>query len=116
VHADLIAMAPHVDSNAASSRITVLSNHIIAASLIDHTTSLEQLAPRTTDARSEVRPTPNGGKGKLHVTDDRTGKNYELEIKDGGVVAATDFKKVGIFYQNKLGTNLLQDVFDYLVL
>jgi len=87
-------MAPHVDSNAASSRITVLSNHITAASLIDHTSSLEQLAPRTTDARSEVRPTPNGGKGKLHVTDDRTGKNYELEIKDGGVVAATDFKKI----------------------
>lgn len=108
-------MAPHVDSNAASSRITVLSNHITAASLIDHTSSLEQLAPRTTDARSEVRPTPNGGKGKLHVTDDRTGKNYELEIKDGGVVAATDFKKVGIFYQNKLGTKLIQDIFNYLV-
>lgn len=91
--AHLAAMAPSADTRAASSRIAVLSSHLLATSLSEGG-SAEHLVPRTTDAQAEVRPTPGGGKGKLHVTDERTGKQYALEIKDGGVVAATDFKKV----------------------
>ena len=39
----------------------------------------------------------------MHVTDERTGKQYDLEIKDGGVVSATDFKKVGLTYPRSMG-------------
>ncbi|GAQ79684.1 peroxisomal citrate synthase [Klebsormidium nitens] len=86
-------MAPSADTSAASSRIAVLSSHLRTSS-ISEGQSAEHLVPRTTDAQAEVRPTPGGGKGKLHVTDERTGKQYALEIKDGGVVTATDFKKI----------------------
>lgn len=86
-------MAPlAAETSAASSRIAILSSHLLAR----QGEQGQPLTPRTTDARVEERPTPGGGKGKLHVTDERTGKQYDLEIKDGGVVAATDFKKVRI--------------------
>ena len=49
------------------------------------------------DTRAEVqreRPAPGGGPGSLSVTDNRTGKKYELKISDQGTIAGTDLKKI----------------------
>lgn len=40
------------------------------------------------------RPTPGGGPGSLSVTDNRTGKRYEIQINDHGLVKANDLKQI----------------------
>lgn len=43
---------------------------------------------------AEERPTPLGGPGTLSVTDNRTGKNYELKLDDHGLLKANDLKQI----------------------
>eukprot|EP00898_Chlorokybus_atmophyticus_P002821 jgi/Chlat1/353/Chrsp10S01474 len=45
-------------------------------------------------AAERQRPAASGGKGTITVRDDRTGKEYKLEITEGGCVRATDFKQI----------------------
>uniref|UniRef100_A0A061QZK6 Citrate synthase n=1 Tax=Tetraselmis sp. GSL018 TaxID=582737 RepID=A0A061QZK6_9CHLO len=42
----------------------------------------------------KARPAPGGGPGTLTVRDNRTGKEYEVEISDHGTVRASDLKKI----------------------
>lgn len=43
---------------------------------------------------SSGRPAPGGGPGTLTITDNRTGKKYDVKIEEGGVIKATDLKKI----------------------
>ena len=40
------------------------------------------------------RPTPGGGPGTLTLVDSRTGKRYDVPIREGGVIKATDLKQI----------------------
>ena len=42
----------------------------------------------------ESRPTPGGGPGSLTVTDNRTGKSYQIPVEVGGYVKAGAFKTI----------------------
>lgn len=41
-----------------------------------------------------ARPAPGGGPGTLTIIDNRTGKKYDVKIDEGGVIKATDLKKI----------------------
>lgn len=43
---------------------------------------------------AEDRPTPLGGPGTLSVKDNRTGKTYELQLDDHGLLNAKDLKQI----------------------
>jgi hypothetical protein len=43
---------------------------------------------------STARPAPGGGPGTLTIIDNRTGKKYDVKIEEGGVIKATDLKKI----------------------
>uniref|UniRef100_A0A7S0VEM7 Citrate synthase n=1 Tax=Polytomella parva TaxID=51329 RepID=A0A7S0VEM7_9CHLO len=45
-------------------------------------------------AEDEQRPAPGGGPGSLTLTDNRTGKKYELEISVGGTINAQSLKQI----------------------
>lgn len=48
----------------------------------------------TESTSAAVRPAAGGGPGSLSVTDNRTGKKYDIKILEGGVIQATDLKKI----------------------
>jgi citrate synthase len=45
-------------------------------------------------AASTARPVPGGGPGTLTLVDSRTGKRYDVPIREGGVIRATDLKQI----------------------
>ena len=45
-------------------------------------------------ADQKIRLAPGGGVGSLTVTDNRTGKRYELPVTEDGFVSATAFKAI----------------------
>lgn len=47
-----------------------------------------------TGGDQKVRLAPGGGPGTLTVVDNRTGKKYEVPIKEGGFIASTAFKAI----------------------
>ena len=69
------------------SRFQVLFRHLAQEDNEEH-----QVA--RSDVSAAIRPLPGGGRGHLHVVDERTGKKYEININDDGAVRASDFKKV----------------------
>eukprot|EP00798_Chlamydomonas_sp_ICE-L_P027593 gene27593-7229_t len=68
------------------SRIHVLSRQLLPVG--------PQLEREETKASGEVRPAPGGGRGTLSVVDNRTGKNYTLEISEGGTLNAQALKAI----------------------
>lgn len=71
----------------AATRLQLLSAHLIPA-------EGEEAVVYRLDASAAVRPVPGGGKGRLHVVDERTGRKYDIEVNDDGAIRASDFKKV----------------------
>lgn len=45
-------------------------------------------------AATATRPIAGGGPGTLTLVDSRTGKRYEVPIREGGVIRATDLKQI----------------------
>ncbi|KAG6541027.1 hypothetical protein Mapa_017600 [Marchantia paleacea] len=70
-----------------ANRLATLSRHLRPA-LTQSFLSIENCLSQ------EARPASSGGKGSLKVVDNRTGKNYEFEISEGGTIKATDLKKI----------------------
>jgi len=53
-----------------------------------------EVSPHPTKAAEEKRPSPGGGAGTITITDNRTGKKYDLKISEGGTIRATDLKQI----------------------
>ena len=51
------------------------------------------LVPVPTSANA-TRPIAGGGPGTLTLVDSRTGKRYEVPIREGGVIRPTDLKQI----------------------
>ena len=77
---------------AAANRIAQLQRHLQAHSLEPQ--GELQLEDTKANSDPKERPAPGGGPGTLSVTDNRTGKKYEIEISDHGTIKGTDLKKI----------------------
>ncbi len=83
-----------MQTSAAADRIATLQRHLQSHQIsFEAQTSVE---PQVTKAESDPkeRPAPGGGPGTLSVTDNRTGKKYEIPISDHGTIKGTDLKKI----------------------
>mmetsp|Transcript_16404 Transcript_16404/g.49162 ORF Transcript_16404/g.49162 Transcript_16404/m.49162 type:complete len:532 (-) Transcript_16404:598-2193(-) len=95
-----------------AARLAALQRHLGAAAL-ETESSIQQNQCKAKDEESvqlggspaagqkragappaEDRPTPLGGPGTLSVKDNRTGKTYELQLDDHGLLNAKDLKQI----------------------
>lgn len=81
-----------MQNSAAADRIAALQRHLQAHTL--ESSSELQLHDTKASSDPKERPAPGGGPGTLSVTDSRTGKKYEIEISDHGLIKGTDLKKI----------------------
>eukprot|EP00884_Botryococcus_braunii_P005517 jgi/Botrbrau1/14967/Bobra.0018s0069.1 len=73
----------------ATNRLELLRRHFAASGL----EAVNGLVEEHTSAAG-ARPAPGGGPGTLTILDNRTGKKYDVKIEEGGVIKATDLKKI----------------------
>ncbi|KAL9252190.1 Citrate synthase, glyoxysomal-like protein [Drosera capensis] len=71
----LAMLAAHISPNSSDSESPIIAASIASAQSVS------------------VEPPPKVG-GSLTVIDERTGKRYQIEVSDEGIVRATDFKKI----------------------
>lgn len=81
-----------MQNSAAADRIAALHRHL-QTHRIQPESEIE-LHNTKANSDSKERPAPGGGPGTLSVTDNRTGKKYEIEISDHGTIKGTDLKKI----------------------
>ncbi|KAK4787870.1 hypothetical protein SAY86_011703 [Trapa natans] len=83
-----------VDSSlAARGRLAVLSAHLAASIDRPEVEAAPVIEPCFTSAQNDALP-PGNLKGTLAVTDERTGRKYQIAISEEGAVKATDLKKI----------------------
>ncbi|KAG6480374.1 hypothetical protein ZIOFF_063874 [Zingiber officinale] len=78
-------------SAAARGRLAVLAAHLAADRSYG---GLPQLLERSPTLSQDAAGKPGNLGGSLAVVDERTGKNYKIQVSPEGTVKATDFKKI----------------------
>lgn len=75
-------------STVARSRLAVLSAHLSAS-----INSYDVVSMEVSSCSAAVAPPPKVG-GSLTIVDDRTGKQYQVQVSEEGTIKATDLKMV----------------------
>lgn len=70
-----------------SDRLAALQRHLGPPP--PHAASLE-----AQPTSAELRAAPGGGPGSLSITDNRTGRRYEVPISEHGTIKAMDLKQI----------------------
>ncbi|KAJ7960705.1 Citrate synthase [Quillaja saponaria] len=82
----------------ARGRLAMLRAHLAAS--IEPVEGSSKLEPQCLSAQIAISP-PGNLKGTLTVVDERTGKNYQVQVSEEGAIKATDFKKISTGKNNK---------------